>query len=77
MPSGRNEYPMNPELFTALSTLVNDAHAQMVVDRDLAAAAYTRYQGLAADAYTSKQTFLAREEALRLLLLNQPQGCEI
>ena len=77
MPSGRNEYPMNPELFTALSQLVDDACNQMVVDRDLAKAAYDRYQVLAEEAWASKQTYQARQEALRLLCINQPQGCEL
>ena len=77
MPSGRNEYPMNPELFTALSQLVDDACSQMVADGNLATAAYDRYHNLAQEAYASKQVYEARKEALRLLCINQPQGCEL
>jgi hypothetical protein len=65
------------EYIGTCAQLVDDACNQMVVDRDEAKAAYERYHTLAEAAYASKQVYQARQEALRLLFINQPQGCEI
>ena len=65
---------MDPVLFATLEQLVNDARNQMVVDREIVKAAYDRYQILAAEAWTSKQTYQAREEAMRLLCINPSTG---
>ena len=68
---------MDPELFHALTRLVHDANYRMVIERDLAKEAYDRYQVLAKEAKASSQRAQYCEEALRLLCLNQPQGCEM